>query len=234
MLVIFSTACWHKTAVASDIIWVEGYEQLIKTHCGIATLSPATNNNDYSFGLILFYSSFKHRLHSERIWAKRPCSNYRSCISLVQSSGLQPFAYLNHLKWLLCLGENSLVMVTLSLFQWADSLPLACLVNSESFFWFGLSKPHRTSISCWFKCFSYDGTKEYRLGLNWAVETKYHHERKKKSLKAWFGPSGPWCEGYIKGPSTLLATIKQATRKLCNVALYLKNESISETAVALI
>lgn len=59
-------------------------------------------------------------------------------------------------------------------------------------------------------------------------------KERKKSLKAWFVPSGPWCEGYIKGPSTHLATIKQATRKLCNIALYLKNESISETAVAMI
>ncbi len=105
-------------------------------------------------------------------------------ISPVQSSDLQPSAYLNHFKWLLCLGENSSVMVTLSIFdQWADSLPLACLVNFESFFWFGLSKPHRTCISCWFKCFSYDGMKEYGLGMNWAVETKYHHERKKNHLR---------------------------------------------------
>lgn len=54
-------------------------------------------------------------------------------------------------------------MVTLSIIdKWADSLPVAWLVNFESSRWFCFSKPHRMCISCWFKGFSYDRTKECR------------------------------------------------------------------------
>jgi len=107
-------------------------------------------------------------------------------ISPVQSSGLQPSAYLNHFKWSFSLTKNSLVIVPISITdQWADSLPLACLVNSESFFWFGLSKPHQTCISCRFKCFRYDRTNVYRLGMNWTVETKYHEKKNHSRLDSY-------------------------------------------------
>lgn len=165
-----------------------------------------------------------HSIQNAFLWSTdSPCSNFQIFISPVQSSGLQPSAYLNHFKWSFCLGENSLVIVTLSIFdQWADSLPLACLVNSESFLWFGLSKPCRTCISCWFKYFSYDGTKEYRLGMNWADETKYHHEKKKNKKNKITQGLIHTIWPYIKGPSTHFASIKLATRKLCNITLYLK------------
>lgn len=100
-------------------------------------------------------------------------------ISPVQSSGLQPSAYLNHFKWSFSLTKNSLVIVTISIFdQWADSLPLACLVNYESFFWFGLSKP-QTCISCRFKCFVM--TEQKCIDWVWTEQLKPNTMKKKKN-----------------------------------------------------